>query len=368
MNLTTGQLEDWIAAGEALISGLPSPSTPALVYGYGVFGRDLYRALKEAGANVTGFVDAHKTGMFSPESGTPILAPKEIPADHLLIQSINNPSFPVVEINAQLANRCARVLNPLEALWWADAQLLWTARPAHYEPHLERIVSAWKRIHPDDQALYAGVWQDRLSGAFRQLYSATPDPYFPADLSGLPAALDLIDCGAYDGDVERDALRCGFRLNSLVAFEPDPANFDRLVAWVDGNRHEVGCAVTLPLATGDSNCILSFAAGLTTSSHLTKSGEQQVACVRLDDVLSNHPANYLKLDVEGAEAATLRGASALIRRCRPALAVSIYHRPNDLFELIEEIDEIAPGYRLHLRLHALAGVDSVLYALPENGN
>lgn len=368
MTLTTDQLADWITKGKALIAGLPSPRTPALIYGHGVFGRELYRALTATGANVKGFVDAHKAGMVAPESGNTILAPEEIPADHLLIQCIINPRFPVAEINEVLRGRCARLLNPLEALWWADAKLLWAARPEHYEPYLERIVSASRRFVSDDQALYAGVWHDRLTGSLQHLYSVTPDPYFPTDLPGLPAALDLIDCGAYDGDVERDALRRGFGLNSLVAFEPDPINFARLIAWVEGNRHEIGSAVTLPLATGDSNGILSFASGLSTSSHLSEEGEQQVACVRLDDVLSNHPANYLKLDVEGAESATLQGATALIRRCRPALAVSIYHRPNDLFELIEEIDQIAPGYQLHLRLHAFAGVDSVLYALPENKN
>lgn len=364
MNLTTAELEEWLEAGEALIATLPPPDTPALIYGYGVFGRDLYRTLKAAGANVTGFVDAQKAGQVAPETGRTILAPGEIPSDHLLIQSINNPRFPVVDINEQLQDRCARLLNPLEGLWWAGAQLLWSARPDQYRPHLERIVSCWKRIHPDDRGLYAGMWKDRLSGNFEHLYSATPDPYFPADLPDLPPNLNLVDCGAYDGDVARDALRRGFKLDTLMAFEPDPENFDRLVAWVSEHRHEMHSAVTLPLATGDSNRILSFAGGLTTSSHLAEVGSQRVACVKLDDVLANHPANYLKLDVEGAEAATLRGAANLIRRCRPALAVSIYHCPNDLFELIEQIDEIAPDYEFHLRLHALAGVDSVLYALP----
>lgn len=364
MSLTKAELEKWLAAGEALIATLPPPGTPALVYGYGVFGRDLYHTLKNAGANVRGFVDAQKAGQIAPESGRTILAPDEIPADHLLIQSINNPRFPVVAINEQLQGRCARLLNPLEGLWWAGAQLLWSARPDRYRPHLERIVACWKRIHPDDQDLYAGVWKDRLCGRFDHLYSATPNPYFPTDLPDLPTNLNLVDCGAYDGDVARDALRRGFKVDTLVAFEPDPENFDRLVAWVTEHRHAMRSAVTLPLATGDANCILSFAGGLTTSSHLAEDGGQRVACVRLDDVLANHPANYLKLDVEGAEAATLRGAAGLIRRSHPALAVSIYHRPNDLFELIEQIDAIAPGYEFHLRLHALAGVDSVLYALP----
>lgn len=367
MTLTTAQLENWIVKGEALIAALPPPSTPALIYGYGVFGRDLYRTLTAAGANVIGFVDANKAGMVSTESGRKILSPAEIPADHLLIQSINNPSFSVTKINEQLRSHCARLLNPLEALWWGSGQLLWSALPGDYRPHLARIVSAWERMHPDDQTCYASAWHDRLSGSFGQLYSATQDPYFPTDLPYLPSVLNLIDCGAYDGDVARDALRRGFKLNHLVAFEPDATNFSRLVAWAEQHRNEIGTTLTLPIATGDFNDVVSFAGGLSTSSHLATDGNRQITCIRLDDVLVNYPANYLKLDVEGAEAATLRGATRLIRRCRPALAISVYHRPNDLFELIELIDEIEPTYRFHLRFHALAGVDSVLYAFPRNG-
>lgn len=364
--LDTTQLAAWIAEGEANLASLPCLDEPAWIYGYGVFGRDLHRRLSAAGASIAGFVDANKAGQTAVETGAPILSPAALPGDALVIQSINNPAFPIRSINAGLRTRCRRLLNPLEALWWAGCDLLWATHPGHHAAHLERIAAVAARLVPEDQPLYAAVWRDRLTGHFDALDSATPCPYFPPDLPGIPRELDLVDCGAYDGDVARDALTSGRRLNRWFAFEPDTDNFARLHAWLAGQRNQVGEALTLPAAVGADNTVLSFAGGLSTSSHLSADGTVKVPCLRLDDVLAQVPVNYIKFDVEGAEADALRGAAALIRRQRPALAVSIYHRPEDLYALPELIDEIACGYRLHLRLHALAGIDSVLYALPEH--
>lgn len=363
--LTRGDLEAWIEEGLDTIAALPSRDVPVLIYGYGVFGRDLFQHLSTHGAHVVGFADLRRAGERSAETGRPILAPDEIPPGHWVVQSINNPGFPVTGINRELEARGARLLNPLQALWWCDGQLLWTARPEHYRDHLDEILATGERLEAADRGLYAGIWHDRLSGRFDTLYRASPAPYFPPDLAALPRELDLVDCGAFDGDVARSALAGGRTIRRLVAFEPDLENFARLRSWISGTP-ELGEAIALPAAVGDANCTLSFAGGLATSSRLDPQGSHRVPCLRLDDVLPRFPVNYLKLDVEGAEAAVLRGAAGLIRRHRPCMAVSIYHRPEDLFDLPRQIDEIAPGYRFHLRAHAMAGIDTLLYALPDD--
>lgn len=361
--LTRGQLEDWIAKGLANIEGLPDRNEPILIYGCGVLGRDLYQILSARGIRVRGFVDKMRAGEISADSGTAILAPEAITDGQWLVQSINNPQFPLREINRDLAQRGARLLNPLQAMWWCGGRLLWMDRPDIYVNDLDRIVRIGQRLERDDRARYAGVWRDRLTGEFETLYDTAPSPYFPPDLPAIPSELNLVDCGAFDGDVARQAVAAGRRVRWLAAFEPDPENFDKLKAWLahgpDGMK-----AIALPAAVGNENRILSFAGGHASSSRLDPNGRSQVPCVRLDDVLFRFPINYLKLDVEGAEADALRGAANIIRRRRPHLAVSIYHRPRDLFELPQLIDELSPGYRYHLRLHATAGIDSVLYAIP----
>ena len=57
----------------------------------------------------------------------------------------------------------------------------------------------------------------------------------------------------------------------------------------------------------------------------------------------------MKLDVEGSEREALEGAAETIRRHRPKILLSAYHRSEDLFALPAQISSIAAGYRFYLR-------------------
>lgn len=74
--------------------------------------------------------------------------------------------------------------------------------------------------------------------------------------------------------------------------------------------------------------------------------------------------DFIKLDVEGAELEALRGAQASIRRFRPKLAVSLYHKPNDLFTIPFFVREHFPFYTLYLDHYTIHNEETVLYCLP----
>lgn len=88
-------------------------------------------------------------------------------------------------------------------------------------------------------------------------------------------------------------------------------------------------------------------------------GNVQVPCVRLDDVLDK--VTLLKMDVEGHEANVLRGATKLIRKYRPRMAITCYHHALDILEIISAIDHIAPSATLRLRHYSMFFYDTILY-------
>jgi len=75
--------------------------------------------------------------------------------------------------------------------------------------------------------------------------------------------------------------------------------------------------------------------------------------------------DFIKLDVEGAEAQVLNGARNAIQRCRPVLALSLYHNPQDLWTLPELIFEICEDYNFYIRQHYHNSFESVFYAVPK---
>ena len=74
--------------------------------------------------------------------------------------------------------------------------------------------------------------------------------------------------------------------------------------------------------------------------------------------------DLLKLDVEGDEMDALIGAAGTIRQSKPCLAVSVYHRTGDIFELPLRVLEMLPDFKLYLRREAcIPAWDITLFAL-----
>ncbi len=80
-------------------------------------------------------------------------------------------------------------------------------------------------------------------------------------------------------------------------------------------------------------------------------GEREVTTLSIDDLVDRRGlerVDFIKMDIEGAEAAALRGAERTIRRWLPKLAISAYHKPDDLAVLPAWIASLGLGYRIHL--------------------
>ena len=71
------------------------------------------------------------------------------------------------------------------------------------------------------------------------------------------------------------------------------------------------------------------------------------------------------MDIEGAETEALAGAKQLIARCRPALAICIYHSDEDMLRIAEYLFSTLEDYSFHVRHHSLNWQDTVLYAIPK---
>jgi FkbM family methyltransferase len=72
--------------------------------------------------------------------------------------------------------------------------------------------------------------------------------------------------------------------------------------------------------------------------------------------------DFIKLDVEGSELAALQGAQNSLKRWRPKLAISLYHRPEDFFSLSLWLASLELGYSFFLDHHSIHNEETVLYS------
>ena len=71
----------------------------------------------------------------------------------------------------------------------------------------------------------------------------------------------------------------------------------------------------------------------------------------------------IKYDVEGSELEALKGSINTILTYRPKLAISIYHKPEDVIDIPVFLEGLDLGYRYYLRQYQTRMEETTLYAI-----
>ena len=90
----------------------------------------------------------------------------------------------------------------------------------------------------------------------------------------------------------------------------------------------------------------------------------RVETISIDDLASNEKlkrVDFIKMDIEGAELEALRGAERTIRQFRPKMAISLYHKLNDFWEIPQYLDGLGLGYKFTLRHFTIHAEETVLF-------
>ena len=228
----------------------------------------------------------------------------------------------------------------------------------------ERLSALWADQKSKNE--YLAQLRYRLDGE-----TATLPPYEPLEaLYFAPEYTSdetVFDCGAYTGDtIEAWIERLGgFR--QWIAYEPDPANYTALCETVALLEDVHATSVILrPIAVGGTIGRRPFIALGEMPSRIGANGNRLVDCTTIDaNPISGSPPTVIKMDIEGAELEALQGGRQTIEQARPILAISAYHRPEDLWTIPTWIHELQAGYRLYLRRYGPRDTEMVVYGIPE---
>lgn len=120
-----------------------------------------------------------------------------------------------------------------------------------------------------------------------------------------------------------------------------------------------------PYGLHEKRVRLSFANdNVVFASHIVGEGEGTscIDCVSLDEIIGVDDVTFIKMDIEGAEIPALKGARKTIIRNKPKLAICIYHKPDDLWEIPELIHSFVPEYKFYIRHYGPRCRGTILFA------
>lgn len=330
---------------------LQAETRPIFLYGTGNGGDKIIAALERYGVSLTGVFASDGFVRSRTFHNFPVQAYSDVVARYggdIVVLLAFGTTLPEVRAFIETLNDCHTLYIPDVPLY--GGALFDRTCVRENEQTIEKAAALL--TDPLSQALYADALWFRWTGEYRYLLRTT-DP--ADDLRTLFAdcsIASILDGGAYRGDSA--ALFCtafpGVR--DIWAAESDAKTCEKLCTYAETETRAAIHPLHTALWNENGEIHLSASAsrgsGIEGKNHRAK--EKTVPCATIDSLRESCGAfDFIKLDVEGAEWQAFAGAAHTLAADRPSLAVSLYHRTEDLWALPLKIREILPEHSLYLR-------------------
>lgn len=275
-------------------------------------------------------------------------------------------------LGACLAQAEQRISIPKDHLYFQEAACLFGAPHlahlardfgAYVADQISALHAVYLTLHVTSRARFLDVLRFRLSSDPTDLAATRASNTemwldIPTQFRERPYQA-VLDVGAFDGDTLRH-FRQRFAAERGIAVEANTQLFDAIRSV--GQSYPQGIEIA-PMAAWSRRTRLKFDAVRFGMIQVSESPDGTLEAAPLDTAVHER-VDFVKMDIEGAEAEALAGSDALLRRWQPDLAIAAYHRPDDLVALQQQIAGLgyaAPGFALHFGHYSDCLDDSIFY-------
>ena len=350
-----------------------------IIYGTGDFSRRVAKNAVILGFTVVGFVDhlnVRKTMNINGQSYK-VFEIQDLPnidAFSTLILGIGNGFADLGRIYGELQDYVPSqmICSPVQFAYICGSRGLqmdcyWMQSNNDYYNANSQIIDEAREMFSDEESQnqYLQIIKYREFGDLSDLprSDTLAEQYLPSNIGTPPKALRMLDLGACKGENLEFFLGRGHTFDFGAFFEPDFSNFLFLANKL--RALNIGNSIVLPLAAWFETKLLSFDSTSDASSSLQDSGDSLVQSVKLADFLATTRINFVKMDIEGAEYEALLGLESVLLRDKPHLAISVYHKPDDMWKIGLWLKSLfGDTYNFYLRTYNFQTFDTVLYAVP----
>lgn len=243
----------------------------------------------------------------------------------------------------------------------------------YYERYKKEINNAYDLLQDDlSKEIYCQILDLYVTRRIKPINSRPfEEQYIPSDISLTKGHTSMVNCGSFDGDTIKRLIKHGFKFQTIVCIEPNIKNFMELSNWIKKEKAKnpdfAKNIILLPVCIGNKTEYLNISdAGSNSNTNKNSGTTSKVLCVALDQIIEFEEITFINMDIEGAEIQALDGCKNLIKKYEPDLAISVYHEPSQLWEVLLKIKNYSANYQFFLRNYTGRVAETVLYATLKN--
>ena len=180
----------------------------------------------------------------------------------------------------------------------------------------------------------------------------------------------VIDAGLFDGMTSFEFGKAVGSSGHVFGFEPSPHMWERIEKLFGSDKRPITLVKEGVWDKTDELKFINTRIVGNADTRLSPEDERKATKVRvgtIDDFCKKQKlakVDFIKMDIEGAEMNALNGSVETIKKHRPKLAICVYHKLDDIFDIPFFIDRLGCGYRFYFGAHSIGATSIVLYAVP----
>lgn len=215
-----------------------------------------------------------------------------------------------------------------------------------YEKHSHEIEEVRNMLCDEkSRQVYDSIISFKLTGDMNLLFGCeTPRDEAYESILHLSDDEIYLDLGAFNGDTVEEFISHVSSYRKIYAAEPDRKNFSKLLK----NTESIRNIELFNVCISDKNGEILFSSDGGRNGKADSKGIS-VNSMTVDSIIGKNDVTYIKFDVEGLEKEALTGSSETIKRCKPKMLVSCYHRSEDIFTLPLLVKSIRDDYHVYIR-------------------
>ncbi len=187
--------------------------------------------------------------------------------------------------------------------------------------------------------------------------------YFPEREILVPEDGEVfIDAGGYNGATSCEFAKYNSKYAQIYMMEPDEIMFAVAQEYIKLNKLQNVLCINKAAYSHTTELSFNSDFGSGSSRIDDTEGRTRIKTISIDEMLEGKECTFIKMDIEGAEMEALKGAKKSITKYHPKLAISIYHKEDDLWKIPYVIKQTWPEYKLYMRHYTYITTETVLYA------